>query len=89
LVKIGLIGLFELTFHKQFMQSNLLERMNAQNLQSSVEASEQFQFLLQDGYQQICRHSDPNLSFYHVEARYRGQALIILGMHMTQPATLY
>ena len=36
------------------MQSNLLERMNAQNLQSSVEASGQFQLLVQYGYQQIC-----------------------------------
>ena len=51
------------------MQSNLLERMNAQNLQSSVKASGQFQLLVQDGYQQICRHSDPNLSFYCVETR--------------------
>ena len=51
------------------MQSNLLERMNAQNLQSSVEASGQFQLLVQDGYQQICCHSDPNLSFHCVEAR--------------------
>ena len=51
------------------MQSNLLERMNAQNLQSSVEASGQFQLLVQYGYQQICRHSDSNLSFHRVEAR--------------------
>jgi len=51
------------------MQSNLLERMNAQNLQRSVEASGQFQLLVQYGYQQICRHSDPNLSFHRVEAR--------------------
>jgi hypothetical protein len=36
------------------MQSNFLERMNAQNLQSSVEAYGQFQLLVQDGYQQIC-----------------------------------
>ena len=45
---------FNLILHKQFMQSNILERMNAQNLQSSVEASEQFQLLVQYGYQQIC-----------------------------------
>ena len=46
--------IFNLILHKQFMQSNLLERMNAQNLQSSVEASGQFQLLVQYGYQQIC-----------------------------------
>ena len=51
------------------MQSNLLERVNAQNLQSSVQASGQFQFLVQDGHQQICRHGDPNLRFHCVEAR--------------------
>ena len=32
------------------MQRNLLERMNAQNLQSSVQASGQFQLLVQDGW---------------------------------------
>jgi hypothetical protein len=51
------------------MQSNLLERMNAQNLQSSEEASGQFQILVQDGYQQVCRHSYQNLRFHCVEAR--------------------
>jgi len=51
------------------MQSNLLEWVNAQNLQSSVEASWQFKLLVQDGYQQVCRHSDPNLRFHPVEAR--------------------
>ena len=51
------------------MQSNLLERMNAQNLQSSVEASGQLQLLVQDGHQQVCRHSYPNLRFHCVEAR--------------------
>jgi hypothetical protein len=54
LVKIYGIGISEFTFHKQFMQSNLLERVNAQNLQSSVEASGHFQLLVQDSYQQIC-----------------------------------
>ena len=33
------------------MQSNLLKRMSAQNLESSVEASGQFQFLVQDRHQ--------------------------------------
>jgi hypothetical protein len=42
--------------------------MNAQNLQSSVEASWQFQLLVQDGYQQICRHGDPNLGFHCIQA---------------------
>ena len=51
------------------MQSNLLERVNAQNLQSSVQASGQFQLLVQDGHQQICRHGDPNLRFHRIEAR--------------------
>jgi hypothetical protein len=42
--------------------------VNAQNLQSSVEASGQFKLLVQDGYQQICRNSYPNLSVYRVVA---------------------
>jgi hypothetical protein len=48
------------------MQSNLLERVNTQNLQSSVQASWQFQLLVQDGYQQIGRYGDPNLRFHRI-----------------------
>jgi hypothetical protein len=42
--------------------------VNAQNLQSSVEAFGQFQLLVQDGSQQICRHGDPNLGFRCIQA---------------------
>ena len=51
------------------MQSNLLERMNAQNLQSSVEASGQFELLVQDRNEQIGRHRDPDLRFYSIRTR--------------------
>jgi hypothetical protein len=50
------------------MQTNLLERVNTQNLQSPVQASGRFQLLVQDGYKQICRHGDPNLGFHRIEA---------------------
>jgi hypothetical protein len=50
LFKIGDIGLLELILNKQFMKSNLLERMNAQNLQGIVKTSEQFSALLKKFY---------------------------------------
>ncbi len=50
------------------MQSNLLERVNAQNLESSMEASGHFQFLLQDRHQQVCRHCCPDLGFHRIRA---------------------
>ena len=51
------------------MQRNLLKRVNAQNLQSSVEASRQFEFLVPDRFEQIGRHRDPDLRFHSIRTR--------------------
>ena len=48
------------------MQRDLFKRVNAQNLQSSVQRSGQLEFLVQDGNEQIDAHRDPDLSLHCV-----------------------
>ena len=48
------------------MQRDLFKRVNAQNLQSSVQRSGQLEFLVQDGNEHIDAHRDPDLSLHCV-----------------------
>lgn len=48
------------------MQSDRSKKMNAQNLQISVQCSRQCEFLVQDGNDHVDAHRDPGLSVYCV-----------------------
>lgn len=60
------------------MQSDLLKRVNTQNLQGSAEASGQFEFFVQDRHHQVGRHRDPDLRFHRIRTR----AEIMLDPHV-------
>ena len=51
------------------MESHFFKRVNAQKLQSSVEASGQLQLLVKDGHHQVNAHRDPDLSLHRIRAR--------------------
>jgi len=48
------------------MQRDLFKRVNAQNLQSSVQRSGQFEFLVQDGNEHVNADCDPDLGLHRV-----------------------